>query len=442
MIWRSNDSNDFHNKITIAPMKIQIVNYKLKLIGLFMVMNCLCYACSYQSNVIDTSVVDLLDPVIYNAPDIFWEPNKDQGNIKALFYKTLPHKGKETRAFAYIGIPKSDHPVPAMVLVHGGGGKAFYEWVKLWNDRGYAAIAMSLEGHMPDNSGAGKHRHEYSGPKRVGRFDDIDQPLKEQWMYHAISDIIIGHSLLASLSEVDANKIGITGISWGGILSSLVSGIDKRLKCAMPLYGAGYLYESKGHFGNHGDSSAEFIEKKKYWDPAEQFKNSVIPTLWVNGDSDGHFSINITSKSYELTKDHGYLSIHPNMKHGHKRGWDPEIVPEIYAFANYILKGEVGFCGILEQPFGRKGKLKYQSPSTIIEATVYYLDEPLTYREIAGQKHGGPKTWQTVKAIVNNDKNLISYELPAECQTYYINLKDDRGHIISSKLVELEEDDE
>ena len=44
----------------------------------------------------------------------------------------------------------------AVVLVHGGGGTAFSEWVKLWAKRGYAAIAMDLAG---------------CGPKRV-RLDD------------------------------------------------------------------------------------------------------------------------------------------------------------------------------------------------------------------------------------------------------------------------------
>ena len=226
----------------------------------------------------DTLLVDILDSTIYQAPKIYWEPSKDQGDIKALFYTTIPYKGKETRAFAYLGIPKSDQPVPAMVLVHGGGGKAFHEWVKIWNDRGYAALSMSLEGHMPDEEGKGKHRHAYSGPTRVGRFDDIERPLQEQWMYHAVSDIMLGHSLIASLPEIDADRIGITGISWGGILSSLVSGIDKRLACAMPVYGAGYLYESKGHFGKHGNKTPEFIEKKKYWDPARQFASGKVPT--------------------------------------------------------------------------------------------------------------------------------------------------------------------
>lgn len=387
----------------------------------------------------DTLLADILDNTIYESPSVYWEPTKDQGNIKALFYSTIPYQGKETRAFAYLGIPKSDKPVPAIVLVHGGGGKAFHEWVKLWNDRGYAAIAMSLEGHMPDEKGRGKHQHSYSGPTRVGRFDDIERPLKEQWMYHAISTIVLGHSLIASLPEIDADRIGITGISWGGILSSLVSGVDKRLKCAMPVYGAGYLYESKGHFGNHGNKSPEFIEKKKFWDPARQFAQGEVPTLWVNGDSDGHFSINITSSSYKITSDHAYLNIHPGMPHGHRAGWDPEQVPEIYAFADHILKDkDSGLERITQQPTGRKSVLTYESKVRLSSATIYYLNEPITYRQTDGSKHPRPGSWLSKTADIHPDQTTVQVQLPKEAMTYYVNLEDERGFLISSVLVELD----
>lgn len=388
------------------------------------------------------SLKESLDSRVYKAPKVYWEPSKDQGNVKAFFYETLPNKGKETRAFAYIGIPESDHPVPAVVLVHGGGGTAFYKWVQIWNDRGYAAIAMSLEGHMPDSVGQGKFAHEYSGPTRVGTFQDADLPLNEQWMYHAISDVMIGHSLLASLSEVDAHRVGITGISWGGVLSSLISGVDTRLKCAMPVYGAGYLYESKGHFGEVATGSTEFQEKKKFWDPSNQFSAASVPTLWVNGDSDAHFSVNITSHSYQTTSDRAFISIHHGMKHGHPQGWNPNEVPEIYAFADKMLKGApIGLGSITQQPSGRNVNMTYVSQLPIVEATVYYLDEELTYRKPKPKaKHAGTKTWETIQADVNTTTKEVKVQLPETAITYYVNLKDSRGCIISSILVELARD--
>lgn len=396
------------------------------------------FSLSLQAQNDKKPLIDLLDSKILEVPEVFEAPSLNQGDIKAIFYKTLSFKGKPTRAFAYLGIPISDKPVPAMVLVHGGGGRAFYEWVKIWNDRGYAAISMSLEGHMPDADGKGKHSHEFSGPTRVGRFDDIEMPLDEQWMYHAVSDIMIAYSLLESLPEIDAQHIGITGISWGGILSSLVSGVDTRLKCAIPVYGAGFLYESKGHFGNHGNSTPEVIEKKKFWDPANQFINGRVPTLWVNGDSDAHFSLNITSHSYQVTSDHAIMSIHPSMKHGHGAGWDPKRVPEIYTFADQILKGDnPGLDRITEQPSGRKCTLKYESETGIIKASIIYLKEPLTYRKRENEKHPSPRKWFTQPTKINSKNKSVQVQVPEDCMTYYVNLEDAKGQIISSVLVAL-----
>ena len=58
--------------------------------------------------------------------------------------------------FAYYATPGTlagdtsrDSNLPAVVLVHGGGGTAFREWAELWAKRGYAAIAMDLAGHRP-----------------------------------------------------------------------------------------------------------------------------------------------------------------------------------------------------------------------------------------------------------------------------------------------------
>ncbi|MDC0497352.1 acetylxylan esterase [bacterium] len=383
-----------------------------------------------------------LDRKVYEVPAMHSHPSHDVGEIKAVFYDSVPYQGKRKRVFAYVGIPESDEPVPAMVLVHGGGGTAFHKWVKIWNDRGYAAIAMDLEGHLPENvaSGGGRLSHDHSGPSRVGRFGDAEQSLEEQWMYHAVSDIFTAQTLLASLPEVDANRIGVTGISWGGILSSLVSGIDARYKCAMPVYGAGYLYESLGHFKSVSG------EAQKYWDPARHFENGSVPTLWVNSDIDGHFSINITSRSFETTSDHALMSIHPGMGHGHGAGWDPKRVPEIYAFADFFLKGEGSTPPrIVKQPSGRKVKLAYQSEAAVESATVYYLNESLTYQKPADQpkaKHSRPGEWLTLEAKVNQGKNTVQANLPPSCMTYYVNLKDSRGLISTSVLVELPPEDE
>ena len=86
-----------------------------------------------------------------NTPQwqVLQRPKAD--GVRAIAFTGLPFRGTPTRVFAWLGIPevKPGEKVPAMVLVHGGGGTAFDEWVRLWVARGYAAIAMDTCGQVP-----------------------------------------------------------------------------------------------------------------------------------------------------------------------------------------------------------------------------------------------------------------------------------------------------
>ena len=98
-----------------------------------------------------------------------------------------------------------------MVLIHGGGGTAFEEWVRLWVDRGYAAIAMDTCGQIPVGQYGRWFRDEQGGPAGWGGLEQIDQPQTDQWAYHAVADVILAHSLIRSLPEVDAAADGFNG---------------------------------------------------------------------------------------------------------------------------------------------------------------------------------------------------------------------------------------
>jgi hypothetical protein len=50
-----------------------------------------------------------------------------------------------------------------------------------------------------------------------------------------------GLTLLQSFPETRAERLGMIGISWGGLMSWLVNGTDDRLATVVPVYGCGYL---------------------------------------------------------------------------------------------------------------------------------------------------------------------------------------------------------
>ena len=46
--------------------------------------------------------------------------------LRGIYYDGPPWKGKPTRVFAWLGLPKAaPAKAPGMVLIHGGGGTAF-----------------------------------------------------------------------------------------------------------------------------------------------------------------------------------------------------------------------------------------------------------------------------------------------------------------------------
>src|ERR1700751_5790004 len=73
-----------------------------------------------------------------------------------IIYQGLPYKDKVQNVFAYYATPgtlsgdrSKDKNLPAVILVHGGGGTAFKEWAIMWAKKGYAAISMDTRGNGP-----------------------------------------------------------------------------------------------------------------------------------------------------------------------------------------------------------------------------------------------------------------------------------------------------
>jgi hypothetical protein len=83
-----------------------------------------------------------------------------------------------------------------MVLVHGGGGTAFAEWVRLWVGRGYAAIAMDPCGCVPKASTVTGNGMRWAVRRAGALLTKWTIRSRIQWTYHAVADIILAHSLI------------------------------------------------------------------------------------------------------------------------------------------------------------------------------------------------------------------------------------------------------
>ena len=366
-------------------------------------------------------------PKTFPAPEI---KAKEEG-VRGLFFESVPFRGKPTRVFAWYGRPEeTSGKMAGMVLVHGGGGTAFSSWVKLWMDRGYAAIAMDTCGCIPVRAEKRRWtRTEHGGPGGWGGFANVDEPIGDQWPYHAVSAVVMAHSLLRSFPEVDADRIGLTGISWGGYLTSIVSGVDPRFKFAAPVYGCGFLGENSAWLGRFHAMEREMAVKwLTHWDPSQYLPFAKLPMLWCNGTNDHFFPPDSHQKSYRVTRGPRALCIKVRMPHSHPPAGDP---PEITHFAHSILKGKAPLPTVTGQGCeGRRVWATYRSEVPVSEAELNYTLATGNWER---------RRWERGPAVLDQKAGKATADLPQGTTVYYINLIDERGMIVSTEHEEIGE---
>lgn len=371
---------------------------------------------------------------LYRAPQTNPAPGFQEPGVRAVFFDGPTFQGKPTRVFAWIGIPAHEHgtKVPGMVLVHGGGGTAFAEWVRRWTDRGYAAIAMDLNGEVPTGTYNNWTRHEWAGPAGSAApgnsgFDQIEWPITDQWCYHAVADVILANSLLRSFPDVDARRIGVTGVSWGGFLTCIVAGVDSRFRFAAPVYGCGFLGDDSAWttaFHNMGaDRARKWLDA---WDPAEYLPRARMPMLWLSGTNDFAYPLSSLQKSYRLSRGTRTIVLRVRMPHNH--GPASEGPEEIRVLADAMFRGGSGLARIVRQGSRKEEAwVSYRSRIPIQSAELLYTCDAGAWQE---------REWHQSPAAVDSAAHRITATIPVAARVYCFNLIDALGCIVSSEHID------
>lgn len=359
-------------------------------------------------------------------------PDFNEDGVQSVFFEGQPWQGRPTRVFAWYAVPESTlgAAVPAMVLVHGGGGTAFAEWVRLWAGRGYAAIAMDTCGCVPRGSYSNWHPHEHGGPRGWGGFDQVDWPPEDQWPYHAVADVLLAHSLLRSMPGVDPNRIGLTGISWGGYLACIAAGLDHRFRMAAPVYGCGFLgedstwvptFKAMGH-----EKAGRWLG---LWDPSNYLPGIDMPNLWVTGTNDFAYPMGSLRKSYRLPRQTPSLCVRIRMPHGH--GGPGENPEEIRALADHLFRGG--------RPPVRVGAPETDGPHVAVR---FESETAVTGAELCFTCDEGPwplRYWVSRPAELDAESGTCRARVPDRATAFFVNITDERGLVASSQHLERED---
>jgi dienelactone hydrolase len=383
------------------------------------------------------------------APQVTWVDGA--GPVRKLYYTSVPYKGRPTRVFAYYAEPAGNKAgkLPAVVLVHGGDGRAFAEWAQQWAARGYVALAMDLNGNGPD----GVTPLPDGGPPLSGPaiFPTAPIPLSDLWPYQAVANVIRAVTLVSNLPQVDPQRVGVVGISWGGYLTCIVSGVDERVKAACPIYGCGYLLQDSYWMGEIAALPADW---RATWlanfDPAIYLPRARAPMLFVGGTNDAAYPRDSHQASLQLVRDRRQ-SVQVNLPHNYPTAWG---LVEPFAFMDGQFRGGKGLP-VLLPPSQSGGRTIVLSPmsgtGTAAGLTAFYGARPSVLRTVvvsarvrspyalaAAQVNWttdtGPwpnRRWASAPATVSG--GAVRAELPADPRlVYYLSITDARGATVST----------
>ena len=185
-------------------------------------------------------------------------PDSQYPKMQAILFDGVPYKGKPAPVFAYVGYPEGPVPqggFPGIVMVHGGGGTAYAWAVKRWNQYGYAVIALDWYNQRPVGS-KGKKQIPLEGGKRQDHVTNV-------------GNIVLAHSLLRSLPNVNPDKTALLGLSWGSWYGAMAAAVDPRFKAAIEIY-------CGDRKNNALFTNGRFLHAAK------------IPMYWIAGTNDRH----------------------------------------------------------------------------------------------------------------------------------------------------------
>ena len=246
------------------------------------------------------------------------------------------------RIAAYYGYPTDGTNLPGIVQIHGGGQRANLNEVKYWAQQGYACISINWGG-LPLNNGllntdwdglaagfvrTGVANAIHREPLEPAVYDDghtlfdTPHPLNNSYLLNSYA-ARRALTFLSAQSNVNANKLGITGHSMGG-QTTMFTATDSRVTCITPsVGGSGYLSEDfwglpGSAVTHHAAVSTAYLDwYKRVASPESYWPNVQCPTLFLEGANDYNapFDFVVRGMSLQPTNVPQQLAVAPHFNH-------------------------------------------------------------------------------------------------------------------------------
>ena len=218
----------------------------------------------------------------------------DEGTIHYKdFYISAYVNGEKIRMFCQYAAEKGAKKLPAMLCIHGWMGTLWID--RQFLERGYAVMSF-------DYCGKDDRRKNFTKYPETLKHGDMHSPTWDpgpglnvkatsDYIWYAMARRAL--SYMATQPEVDTDRMGSFGVSYGGTLIWSL-GMDKRLKAITSFYGVGWnkFHRGRVHKYDLKPSNAKpSLEDKTYMAaiaPEAYPPYIKCPVLFLNGTNDHH----------------------------------------------------------------------------------------------------------------------------------------------------------
>ncbi len=265
---------------------------------------------------------------LFSNPDMpeeiyAWEENKFRAvtQLNKPFMSTLKKTHKKgftsvskdgTNVSGILFLPDSTSKnLPTILFIHGGpvsqDDYAFDQYREILCGAGFAVAAVNYRGSN-------------------GRGQAFTKSIYADWGKKEVMDIIGVADYLVKTGYADANRMGIGGWSYGGILTNYTIATDQRFKAAVSgagsslqwsIYGTDqYIKQYEQELGTPWKNPKKWMDVSYPFFNVEKIKT---PTLFMASEDDFNVPVAGAEQMYQAFKSVGIpteLVIYPNQNHG------------------------------------------------------------------------------------------------------------------------------
>jgi dienelactone hydrolase len=352
---------------------------------------------------------------------------------------TFKSKNSVNTVYGIMAYPQAVGVYPGIMMYHGGGGTAesLLGQVQSYAALGYVTLAIdepgiaSITGSSSYSTGPWKSVVIGEGPKL-----NVVGGIQNSTVYDAVVASLQAFNFLSAQTNVDANKMGITGTSWGGYLTTMTSGLlGSRVKAAYSSFGCGF-YDT-GSFWSEliaampADYRSDWLT---YLDAGRRANAITAPYFIEEPTNDTYFwpeAVSSTLRAIPGTKNHVCLA---NLNH--------VLMPTSAAmkklYMNYYLKGvgsPFGTISITGSEAKSDGSVELTMTASLpdgvaLSSVKVYYSEPNASWPL--------RTWvEMIPTLVSGTtyKATLSSVLVNQKVNYYAQLTDSRQVETSSEIM-------